>query len=144
MYCSAVFHFGLLLYVLIAEYLTNLFTLEAGVKKTYEILHVHEMFPYHKARGSQSLNGMSSLAACLTSSSSTIPPKRCSTCRLATLSHSTSGGRWECALRGKKNSTFKITRFDLLWSRHNCCQYRLVAAKMSEMSSSIWCEHFVK
>ena len=54
---------------------------------------------YHKARGSQSLKGSSNLAACLTSSSSTILHPRCSTCRLATLSHSTSGGRWECALQ---------------------------------------------
>ena len=54
---------------------------------------------YHKARGSQSLKGSSNLAACLTSSSSTILLPRCSTCRLATLSHSTSGGRWECALQ---------------------------------------------
>lgn len=67
------------------------------------------MSAYHKARGSQSLNGMSSLAACLTSSSSTIPLTRCSACRLATLNHSTSGGRWECALQEKKISTFKIT-----------------------------------
>ena len=54
---------------------------------------------YHKARGSQSLKGSSNLAACLTSSSSTILHPRCSTCRLATLSHSTSGGSWECALQ---------------------------------------------
>lgn len=54
---------------------------------------------YHKARGSQSLKGSSNLAACLTSSSSTILLPRCSTCRLATLSHSTSGGSWECALQ---------------------------------------------
>lgn len=54
---------------------------------------------YHKARGSQSLKGSSNLAACLTSSSSTILLPRCSTCRLATLSHSNSGGSWECALQ---------------------------------------------
>ena len=54
---------------------------------------------YHKVRGSQSLKGSSNLAACLTSSSSTILHPRCSTCRLATLSHSTSGGSWECALQ---------------------------------------------
>ena len=54
---------------------------------------------YHKARGSQSLKDSSNLAACLTSSSSTILLPRCSTCRLATLSHSTSGGSWECALQ---------------------------------------------
>ena len=54
---------------------------------------------YHKARGSQSLKGRSNLAACLTSSSSSILLPRCSTCRLATLSHSTSGGSWECALQ---------------------------------------------
>ena len=78
------------------------------------------MFVYHKALGSQSLNGMSSLAACLTSSSSTIPLTRCSTCRLATLSHSTSGGRWECALRGKEIQHLRV-RFDLLWNRQDCC-----------------------
>ena len=61
---------------------------------------------------------MSSLAACLTSSSSTIPLTRCSTCRLATLSHSTSGGRWECALQRKIQRL--CLRFDLLRHNRNC------------------------
>lgn len=91
---------------------------------------------YRKARGSQSLNGISSLAACRTSSSSTIPLTRCSTCKLATLSHSTSGGRWECALQGKKIQFLSLWLVSIVAYKIQLF-YRLVAARMSEISSSI-------
>lgn len=99
--------------------ITNLKKSNQNVKILTAYTNTPEESAYHKARGSQSLNGISSLAACLTSSSSTIPLTRCSTCRLATLSHSTSGGRWECALQGKQFQRLSL-RFDLLWHKHNC------------------------